>query len=120
MNTSFDVAITGAGIIGLATAMKLLGEFPGLRVAVFEKEAMIASHQTGRNSGVIHSGIYYRPGSLKAGLCISGRDELIGFCREHDIKHEICGKVVIATREEELPALAGLYRRGSENGVARP
>ena len=117
MNNSYDVAITGAGIIGLATAMTLLEEFPGLRVAVLEKETMIASHQTGHNSGVIHSGLYYRPGSLKSRLCISGRDELIRFCREHNVEHEICGKVVIATREEELPALDELYRRGSENGV---
>ncbi|MGO9313255.1 MAG: L-2-hydroxyglutarate oxidase [Syntrophobacteraceae bacterium] len=117
MNTSFDVAITGAGIIGLATAMTLLEEFPGLRVAVLEKETMIASHQTGHNSGVIHSGLYYRPGSLKSRLCISGRDELVRFCREHNVEHDICGKVVIATREDELPALAELYRRGSENGV---
>ena len=117
MNNSFDVAITGAGIIGLATAMTLLEEFPGLRVAVLEKETMIAAHQTGHNSGVIHSGLYYRPGSLKSRLCISGRDELVRFCREHNVEHDICGKVVIATREDELPALAELYRRGSENGV---
>ncbi len=117
MNNSFDVAITGAGIIGLATAMTLLEEFPGLKVAVLEKETVIASHQTGHNSGVIHSGLYYRPGSLKSRLCISGRDELLRFCREHNVEHDICGKVVIATREEELPALDELYRRGGENGV---
>src|SRR5208337_3164153 len=117
MNTSFDVTITGAGIIGLATGMKLLEEFPGLRVAILDKESTIASHQTGHNSGVIHSGIYYRPGSLKSRLCIAGRDELVGFCREHNVEHEICGKVVIATRDEQLPALAELYRRGRENGV---
>ncbi|MGA2403289.1 MAG: L-2-hydroxyglutarate oxidase [Syntrophobacteraceae bacterium] len=117
MNTSFDVAITGAGIIGLATGMRLLEEFPGLRVAILEKENMIAAHQTGHNSGVIHSGLYYRPGSLKSRLCISGHDELVRFCREHNVEHEICGKVVLATRDEELPALAELYRRGSENGV---
>ncbi len=117
MNTSFDVAITGAGIIGLATGMRLLEQFFGLRVAILEKENMIAAHQTGHNSGVIHSGVYYRPGSLKARLCISGRNELVRFCREHNVEHEICGKVVIATRDEELAALADLYRRGSENGV---
>ncbi len=118
MNTRFDVAIIGAGIIGLATGMRLLEEFPGLRAAIFEKENMIAAHQTGHNSGVIHSGLYYRPGSFKARLCTSGRDELIGFCRDHNVKHEICGKVVIATRDEQLPALAELFRKGSENGVA--
>jgi len=118
MKTSFDIAVTGAGIIGLATAMKLLEEFPGLRVAVLEKENIIAAHQTGHNSGVIHSGLYYRPGSMKANLCASGREELIGFCRDHNIRHEICGKVIIATRDEQLPALAELFRRGNENGVA--
>ncbi len=118
MNTSFDVTITGAGIIGLATGMRLLEEFPGLRVAILDKESTIASHQTGHNSGVIHSGIYYRPGSLKSRLCIAGRDELVGFCREHNVEHEICGKLVIATRAEQLPALAELYRRGRENGVS--
>jgi L-2-hydroxyglutarate oxidase LhgO len=118
MNSRFDVAIIGAGIIGLATGMRLLEEFPGLRVAILEKENMIAAHQTGHNSGVIHSGLYYRPGSFKARLCTSGRDELIGFCRDHNVKHEICGKVVIATRDEQFTALAELFRRGSENGVA--
>ncbi|MGO9416612.1 MAG: L-2-hydroxyglutarate oxidase [Syntrophobacteraceae bacterium] len=118
MNSRFDVAIIGAGIIGLATGMRLLEEFPGLRAAILEKENMIAAHQTGHNSGVIHSGLYYRPGSFKARLCTSGRDELIGFCRDHKVKHEICGKVVIATRDEQLTALAELFRRGSENGVA--
>lgn len=118
MNTSFDITIIGAGIIGLATGMKLLEKFPGLRVAIFEKEETIAAHQTGHNSGVIHSGLYYRPGALKARLCISGHDEIVRFCEEHDIRHEICGKVVIATRDEQLPVLAEFYRRGSENGVA--
>jgi L-2-hydroxyglutarate oxidase LhgO len=118
MNITFDVAIIGGGIIGLATGMRLLEEFPGLRTAILEKESMIALHQTGHNSGVIHSGLYYRPGSHKARLCASGRDELIGFCLDHNIKHEICGKVVLATRDEQLPALAELFRRGSDNGVA--
>jgi (S)-2-hydroxyglutarate dehydrogenase len=118
MNTPFDAAIIGAGIIGLATGMRLLEKFPGLRVVILEKENMIAAHQTGHNSGVIHSGLYYRPGSFKARLCTSGRDELILFCRDHNVKHEICGKVVIATCDEQLPALAELFRRGSENGVS--
>jgi L-2-hydroxyglutarate oxidase LhgO len=118
MDRIFDIAITGAGIIGLATAMKVVEEFPGLKVAVFEKEKTIAAHQTGHNSGVIHSGLYYRPGSAKARLCAAGRDELVRFCRDHEVKHEICGKVVVATRDDQLPALAELYRRGSENGVA--
>jgi L-2-hydroxyglutarate oxidase LhgO len=118
MNSSFDVAIAGAGIIGLATGMKLLEEFPGLKVAILEKENTIAAHQTGHNSGVIHSGLYYRPGALKARLCMSGHDELVRFCLEHDVRHEICGKVVIATRDEQIPALDELCRRGRENGVS--
>ena len=118
MNSSCDVAIIGAGIVGLATGMRLKEKFPGLRVAILEKENMIAAHQTGHNSGVIHSGLYYRPGSLKADLCKAGRDELIAFCRYHNVNHEICGKVVIATRQEQLPALEELFRRGSGNGVA--
>lgn len=117
MISSYDVVIVGAGIIGLATGMKLLRAFPGLKVAVVEKEAGVAAHQTGHNSGVIHSGLYYRPGSLKARLCISGADELVSFCRSRNIHHEICGKVVVAVREEEIPALEELYRRGTENGV---
>ncbi len=118
MDRSYDIIIAGAGIVGLATGMKLLEKFPGLKAAILDKEKTIAAHQTGHNSGVIHTGIYYRPGSLKARLCTSGRDELIRFCLEHDVKHEICGKVVVATGEDQLPALADLFRRGSENGVA--
>lgn len=117
MDNTFDMAIIGAGIIGLATGMRLLEKFPGLKVAILEKEDMIAVHQTGHNSGVIHSGLYYRPGSLKADLCHAGRAELIAFCLDRNIKHEICGKVVIATLDEQLPALAELFRRGSENGI---
>ncbi|MGC8492365.1 MAG: L-2-hydroxyglutarate oxidase [Syntrophobacteraceae bacterium] len=117
MTASFDVLIAGAGITGLGVGMTLARDFSGLRVAILEKEDTIAAHQTGHNSGVIHSGLYYRPGSAKARLCKAGRDELIQFCQAHDIRHEICGKVVIATREEQLPALAELFRRGSENGL---
>lgn len=112
-----DVAIVGAGILGLATGMKLADRFPGLEIAIFEKENGIAVHQTGNNSGVIHSGLYYRPGSLKAKLCISGSDALVSFCREYGVPFEICGKVVVATTEEELPALDELYRRGNANGI---
>lgn len=116
-NSSFDVAIVGAGILGLATGMKLVEKHPGLRAVIIEKESRIAAHQTGHNSGVIHSGIYYKPGSLKAGLCVSGARELVSFCVEHGVAHDICGKVVIATRDEQLPALDELCRRGVENGV---
>lgn len=115
---SFDVVIAGAGIIGLATGMKLLETLPGLSVAILEKENAVATHQTGHNSGVIHSGIYYRPGSLKARLCVTGSRELVAFCREHGVPHEMCGKVVIATAADQLPALDELYRRGMENGIA--
>lgn len=118
MSLSFDVVITGAGIIGLATGMKLLEKYPGLKVAILEKENTICAHQTGHNSGVIHSGLYYRPDAMKARLCMSGHDELVRFCLDHGIRHEICGKVVVATRDEELPALDELFRRGTQNGVA--
>lgn len=113
-----DVAIVGAGILGLATARALLAERPGLSIAVFDKEDGVARHQTGNNSGVIHAGVYYKPGSLKARLTLSGRDELIELCREHGVRHDICGKVIVATSPEELPRLAALEERASANGVA--
>ena len=114
---SFDVIIIGAGIIGLSTALELTRRFPALRIAVLEKEDRVAAHQTGHNSGVIHSGIYYRPGSLKAKLCVEGARQMVAFCRQHAIPHEICGKVVVATDERELAALEELERRGKANGV---
>jgi L-2-hydroxyglutarate oxidase LhgO len=113
----FDVTIVGGGIVGLATAHSLGLRQPGLRLAVLEKEAEVAAHQTGHNSGVIHAGIYYRPGSLRARLCVEGARRMVAFCREHDLQHEVCGKVIVATKEEELPALAELLQRGKENGV---
>jgi L-2-hydroxyglutarate oxidase len=113
----YDVIVIGGGIVGLSTAMHLLRAFPRLRVAVLEKEAQIASHQTGHNSGVIHSGIYYKPGSLKAKLCVEGAAAMVRFCREHGVPHEVCGKVIVATREEELPALRELIDRGQVNGL---
>ncbi|MFZ2448861.1 MAG: L-2-hydroxyglutarate oxidase [Syntrophobacteraceae bacterium] len=116
-NSSFDVVIVGAGIVGLATGMKLLEAYPGLTAAVLDKEGGIAAHQTGHNSGVIHSGLYYKPKSLKARLCVSGARTLVDFCREHGVAHEICGKVVVATTAEQLPALDELFRRGTENDV---
>lgn len=117
MRHSFDATIIGGGIVGLATAMKLCGTAPHLRVAVLEKENQVGFHQTGHNSGVIHSGIYYRPGSLKARMCIAGALELIRFCREHDVPYELCGKVVVAVTPEEIPRLNELHRRGTANGV---
>jgi len=111
-----DVAIVGGGIIGLATALAL-SRTRGLRIAVLEAESRVARHQSGHNSGVIHSGLYYRPGSLKATNCIAGREALYAFCAEHGIPHRRCGKIVVATSESELPALADLERRGQANGL---
>ena len=113
----FDIAIVGGGIIGLSTGMQLLGRFPRLRVAVLEKDGGLAAQQTGHNSGVVHSGVYYRPDSLKARFCVEGRAAILAFCDAHDIPYERCGKVIVATREDELPRLDALYERGQANGV---
>jgi (S)-2-hydroxyglutarate dehydrogenase len=112
-----DVAIIGAGIVGLATGLELTNRFPNISLAVFEKEAMVGRHQTGHNSGVIHSGIYYKPGSLKAKLCVDGREALLRFCQENEVPYEMCGKVIVATTQSELPRLDELYRRGNQNGL---
>ena len=117
MKQPFDVAVIGAGIVGLATAMKLVGRDPCLRVAVVDKETGPARHQTGHNSGVIHSGLYYRPGSLKARTCLDGARQLREFCLEHGVPFEMCGKVVVATEPDEIPRLQELHRRGLANGV---
>ena len=113
----YDIGIIGGGIVGLATAMELLTRYPALKIVVLEKERELAQHQTGHNSGVIHSGIYYVPGSLKAKACVAGKARLIQFCDEHGVPYELCGKVVVATHEEELPRLEQLYQRGLANGV---
>ena len=113
----YDVAIVGGGIIGLASALQLTQRYPRCRVAVIEKEKELAVHQTAHNSGVIHSGIYYRPGSQKAQFCVSGVGSLIQFCQENGIEYERCGKVIVATDESELGRLADLYQRGRANGV---
>jgi L-2-hydroxyglutarate oxidase len=112
-----DIAVVGAGIVGLATALQIKKVEPGLRVLVLEKEDRVAAHQTGNNSGVIHSGIYYKPGSLKARNCMDGYRMLIDFCREHGIPFELCGKIIVATSECELPALENIYKRGVGNGL---
>ena len=114
---SADLIVVGAGILGLAVAREWLNGHPDLRVLVLEKEARIAAHQTGHNSGVIHAGIYYAPGSLKARLCTAGRRELTAYCDEKEIPYERCGKVVVAAQEDELPRLEELHRRASANGV---
>lgn len=112
-----DVVVIGGGIVGAATALALTEQAPGRKVVVLEKETSLARHQTGNNSGVIHSGLYYRPGSLKARNCVEGRDALYRFCAEHNVPHEKCGKVVVATHEGELAALDELERRGIANGL---
>lgn len=113
-----DVAVVGGGLVGLATARALLLARPHLAVVLLEKEARVAAHQSGHNSGVIHSGLYYAPGSAKARTSVAGAAAMRRFCAEHGLAVEECGKVVVATREDELPALAELARRGRENGVA--
>ncbi len=113
----YDIAIIGGGIIGLSTAYSLLRSNPGLRLALLEKEDQVAKHQSGHNSGVIHSGIYYKKGSLKAKNCVRGVKMLLDFCNKHKIPYELCGKVIVATSTEELPRLTELYKRGLANGV---
>ncbi len=112
-----DVIVIGGGIVGLATALKLLEKNPSLRVQIIEKEQELARHQTGNNSGVIHSGLYYKPGSLKARNCIRGYSLLVDFCREHGVPFELCGKIVVATDDREVPLLKNLYERGKQNGL---
>lgn len=112
-----DVCIIGAGIVGLATAYRLTQKHPELRIAILEKEDSLAMHQTGHNSGVLHSGIYYKPGSLKAVNCRQGKQAMETFCREQGIEHEICGKIIVALEDQELPRLQNIFQRGQENGV---
>ncbi|WP_405881306.1 L-2-hydroxyglutarate oxidase [Streptomyces sp. NBC_01136] len=112
-----DVLVIGGGIVGLATAYAITRAAPGTRVTVLEKEQGLARHQTGRNSGVIHSGIYYRPGSLKARYAVRGAAEMVKFCAEYDIAHAVTGKLIVATEKAELPRLHGLVQRGRENGI---
>lgn len=113
----FDITVIGAGIVGLASALQLTLKNPKLKIAILETEKDIAQHQTGHNSGVIHSGLYYKPGSLKALNCVKGRNALYRFCEENNVKHDKCGKIVVATKQDELDALEILYQRGQANGL---
>ena len=115
MNT--DIIIIGGGIVGLATALQLKQRNARLRIILVEKEQELAKHQTGNNSGVIHSGIYYKPGSLKATNCINGYNQLVDFCRKNEVPFDLCGKIIVATEEKELPLLQNLFARGQQNGL---
>lgn len=114
----YDIAVLGGGIIGLSTAYECLLRFPDKRILVLEKENSLALHQTGKNSGVIHSGIYYKPGSMKAINCRIGINKLIQFCDRYQIPYELCGKLIVATTDDEIPALNDLYKRGLDNGIS--
>src|SRR5918994_6192733 len=113
-----DYVVIGGGIVGVSTAMHLLDRQPGCSLVIVEKEAGLARHQTGRNSGVIHAGVYYAPGSLKARFCREGAEATIRFCREHGIPFERCGKLLVATSEVELTRMEALHERCGQNGIA--
>ncbi len=113
----YDVVVVGAGIVGLATSLKILEKNPSLKLLILEKENSVAQHQTGNNSGVIHSGIYYKPGSLKAQNCVRGYKMMIDFCNENEIRYDICGKVIVASSESEISAMENIMKRGIENGL---
>jgi (S)-2-hydroxyglutarate dehydrogenase len=117
-DTRYDVIVIGGGIVGLAVALQATKRFPRLRLLLLEKESRVGQHQSGHNSGVIHSGVYYKPGSLKAKLCVEGARAMVEFCREHNLPHAVCGKVIVATEESEFPRLEELHRRGEANGLA--
>jgi L-2-hydroxyglutarate oxidase len=115
----YDFIIIGGGIVGLATAYQLLLKNNGLKIAILEKENQVAAHQTGHNSGVIHSGLYYKPGSLKAKNCLEGYQMLIDFCDKNNVKYDLCGKLVVATNNNEIFELDKLFQRGLENGFIK-
>lgn len=113
----YDFTIAGAGIVGLSTAFKLSLKYPDAKILVMEKEDSVAAHQTGHNSGVIHSGIYYKPGSYRAKNCVDGRHQLVEFCEKNEVAYEMCGKVIVAFEESEIPRLEKIYQRGIQNGI---
>src|SRR5215469_3203446 len=113
---SRKVLIVGGGIVGLATAFRLRERFPGASITLLEKESAVGRHQTGHNSGVLHCGLYYKPGSVKARLAVAGIRQMVAFCRENDVPHEVCGKLVVAADETEVARLRGLEERGAANG----
>ncbi|MGH9646597.1 MAG: L-2-hydroxyglutarate oxidase [Bryobacteraceae bacterium] len=117
MNSPYDIAVIGGGIVGMSFAMQAAEAFPRARIVVLEKENGLARHQTGHNSGVIHSGVYYKAGSLKARLCVAGAREMVEFCAQHGIPHEVCGKLIVATNAEESVRLDDLKARGEANGL---
>jgi L-2-hydroxyglutarate oxidase len=117
IESAHDVLIIGGGAVGLGVALEITRRFPHTRLLLIEKEDGVAHHQSGHNSGVIHSGVYYKPGSLKARLCVAGAAAMVEFCREHKVPHEVCGKVIVATKEEEMPRLDELRVRGEANGL---
>jgi len=117
MKQHFDIAIVGGGIVGSATFLRLAERFPNKSIVLIEKEKALADHQTGNNSGVIHSGLYYKPGSLKAKNCVQGRRELVKFASEYNVPHDVCGKVVVATDENELPNMEKIFKTGLENEI---
>ncbi len=112
------ITVIGGGIIGLATALRLIQKLPGAAITVLEKEIAVGQHQSGHNSGVLHCGLYYKPGSMKAKLAVTGIRQMIAFCQEHGIPHEVCGKLVVAAKDEEVPRLNDLFERGRQNGLA--
>lgn len=117
MEKTFDIAIVGGGIVGAAALYKIQTAYPNLKILLLEKEPHLADHQTGNNSGVIHSGIYYKPGSLKAVNCVNGRRELVQFAKQYGVKHDICGKLIVATKESELQHMEKIWNHGIANGI---
>ena len=112
-----SATIVGGGIVGLATAYRLLERLPSARVVVLEKEAAVGQHQSSHNSGVLHCGLYYKPGSRRARLAVRGIQQMVEFCQQHSVPHEVCGKVVVAASQDEVPRLNGLFERGQQNGL---